>query len=76
MESKQLRLSTERSGRPISDGAASAEAEAPGLKVPWREAEQVWQAIGPGKVPEVVYMTPCSRDLATKDSSSCGAQPV
>lgn len=45
MESKQLRLSTERSGRPISDGAASAEAEAPGLKVPWREAELVWQAI-------------------------------
>lgn len=44
MESKQLRLSTERSGRPISDGAASAEAEAPG----WRchgEAEPVWQAI-------------------------------
>lgn len=40
-----MRLSTERSGRPISDGAASAEAEAPGLKVPWREAEQVWQAI-------------------------------
>lgn len=45
MENKQLRLSTERSGRPISDGAASAEAEAPGLKVPWGEAEPVWQAI-------------------------------
>lgn len=73
MESKQLRLSTERSGRPISDGAASAE-QKPRVE---GAMERGWAGVagnrGPGKVPEVVYVDPCSRDLATKDSSSCGA---